>query len=349
MNHTTESSSHVHQIQFTGSGSEYFNIWLANVALTIVTFGIYGPWAKVRRNKYLHKNVSIEGSALDYHADPVKIFLGRLVAIGLFIVYSVLTSLFFPWNTLGFALLIAAYPILVQKALRFRYRVTSYRNIRFAFRGSIIDGAYALVFYPACIVLSLGLLFPLAMKFWRDYQLKNGSYGSTHFGYSMPLKKFFVAGYLSHGYLLLAASFVGTLTFLSKNDPKYIDKLDPAYVYLLLPLMIIIFVWGLLSHVFRLYFKHHLIWDGLTVGPFKFVSTLRFKPCVWLVLSNGVLILLTLGFYMPFATIRRNKLIYTNVIFMGPGSIDGFVADSIPPEGAIGDEAADFLDLDIGF
>ncbi len=31
--------------QFTGSGKEYFGIWIVNILLTIVTLGIYSAWA----------------------------------------------------------------------------------------------------------------------------------------------------------------------------------------------------------------------------------------------------------------------------------------------------------------
>ena len=49
-------------IQFTGSGSEYFKIWIVNVLLTIVTLGIYSAWAKVRRLRYFYNNTRFAGS-----------------------------------------------------------------------------------------------------------------------------------------------------------------------------------------------------------------------------------------------------------------------------------------------
>jgi len=54
--------------EFTGSGSEYFKIWIVNILLTIVTLGIYYPWARVRSNRYLYGNSSMEGKNFDYHA-----------------------------------------------------------------------------------------------------------------------------------------------------------------------------------------------------------------------------------------------------------------------------------------
>ena len=42
-----------HPVEFTATASEYFRIWIVNVALTIVTLGIYSAWAKARKRRYL--------------------------------------------------------------------------------------------------------------------------------------------------------------------------------------------------------------------------------------------------------------------------------------------------------
>ena len=42
-------SLQTHAFSFTGSGSEYFRIWIVNLFLSIVTLGVYSAWAKVRR------------------------------------------------------------------------------------------------------------------------------------------------------------------------------------------------------------------------------------------------------------------------------------------------------------
>jgi uncharacterized membrane protein YjgN (DUF898 family) len=46
----------LHTIQFTGSGSAYFRIWVVNLLLTVVTLGLYHPWAKVRKLQYFYGN-----------------------------------------------------------------------------------------------------------------------------------------------------------------------------------------------------------------------------------------------------------------------------------------------------
>ena len=37
----------VRTLHFTGSGSEFFRIWITNLLLTICTLGLYSAWAKV--------------------------------------------------------------------------------------------------------------------------------------------------------------------------------------------------------------------------------------------------------------------------------------------------------------
>ena len=54
-------------IRFTGSGSEYFGIWIVNLLLMLVTLGLYYPWAKVRRLRYFYGSTSLDGSSFEYH------------------------------------------------------------------------------------------------------------------------------------------------------------------------------------------------------------------------------------------------------------------------------------------
>ncbi|NIR61944.1 MAG: DUF898 domain-containing protein, partial [Gammaproteobacteria bacterium] len=74
-------AEHTHAFEFTGSGAEYFRIWIVNILLTIVTLGIYSAWAKVRTKRYFYGNTRLMGSGFEFHARPVTILKGRLVAV----------------------------------------------------------------------------------------------------------------------------------------------------------------------------------------------------------------------------------------------------------------------------
>jgi uncharacterized membrane protein YjgN (DUF898 family) len=71
----------IENFAFHGTGSEYFRIWIVNLLLTLVTFGIYSAWAKVRRMRYLHENTELMGARFGYHGDALKILIGRVVVV----------------------------------------------------------------------------------------------------------------------------------------------------------------------------------------------------------------------------------------------------------------------------
>jgi uncharacterized membrane protein YjgN (DUF898 family) len=84
---STESVASLYSFEFTGTGREYFGIWIVNILLTIVTLGIYSAWAKVRSNRYFSGNTRVVGQSFTYLADPVRILKGRLVAVVALVVY----------------------------------------------------------------------------------------------------------------------------------------------------------------------------------------------------------------------------------------------------------------------
>jgi uncharacterized membrane protein YjgN (DUF898 family) len=78
----------LHRFEFRGSAGEFFRIWIVNVALTLITLGIYSTWAKVRTRRYFYGNTFVAGYAFDYKALPWRILIGRLVALALFVGYN---------------------------------------------------------------------------------------------------------------------------------------------------------------------------------------------------------------------------------------------------------------------
>lgn len=48
-------------VQFNGDARDYFRVWLVNALLTIVTFGIWSAWAKVRTQRWFYGHTQIGG------------------------------------------------------------------------------------------------------------------------------------------------------------------------------------------------------------------------------------------------------------------------------------------------
>ncbi len=148
-------------LRFTGSGAEYFRIWIVNLALTLVTLGLYYPWAKVRRLKYFYNHTLLAEHGFDFHGAPRSMLRGMLLVGLLFFLYS-FASEFAPLAGLIATFAVTAlWPFLWRMALRFRLANTSWRGLRFAFEGDV-KGALVAAGVPTAL-----LLVPLAVaSFW---------------------------------------------------------------------------------------------------------------------------------------------------------------------------------------
>ena len=160
-------------IVFKGKGSEYFKIWIVNLFLSILTLGIYSAWAKVRTKRYLYGSTSIEGSAFEYHASPITILKGRLIAVALLIIYSVLGQIFPLVGIFLLILLFAFIPWIIWRSLKFNARMTSHRNVHFSFNGLLKKSYlyYLVIPYIFPLLISLIVSFLYSVVF-NGYQIE---------------------------------------------------------------------------------------------------------------------------------------------------------------------------------
>ncbi len=150
------------EVIFKGKGSEYFKIWIVNLFLSIITFGIYSAWAKVRTKRYLYGNTSIDGASFEYHASPIAILKGRLIAFALLVIYSVLSDLYPLFSILLIALLTIVIPWIVWRSLKFNARMTSLRNVHFSFKGLLKKSYLYYLIVPFILPLLISLLISFA-------------------------------------------------------------------------------------------------------------------------------------------------------------------------------------------
>lgn len=156
----SDASASLHQkapISFTGTGSEYFRIWIVNLVLTYLTLGIYSAWAKVRREKFFHQHTQIAGHSLDYHGEPIAILKGRAIAFGLFMLYSLASAIPIFW-LVALCGMVAVVPFLMQRSIRFRLANSSYRGIRFAFQGTVRQAYTVLAPFVVIAIVVLAAL-----------------------------------------------------------------------------------------------------------------------------------------------------------------------------------------------
>src|SRR5258708_5457274 len=166
-----------HPFEFRGSGGEFFRIWIVNLALTLITLGIYSAWAKVRTRRYFYGSTMVAGHGFDYHASPVRILIGRLIALALFVGYNISARispfLAIPWGIL----LLFAIPWLIVASQRFNARNTSYRNVRFNFTGDYWGAFKAFILWPLAGAVTLGGLMPLAHRARNYFYINKHTFG----------------------------------------------------------------------------------------------------------------------------------------------------------------------------
>ena len=151
--------------------------------LTIVTLGIYSAWATVRTNRYFYANTYLDNQSFRYLADPITILKGRIIAVVAFILYSVALNLL---PVVGLALAVAlffAIPFFVIRSIAFNNRMTSYRNVQFRFNGAYGEAFMVLLVWPLLGMLTLGILYPLALLKANEFVVRNCAYGTTSFNF----------------------------------------------------------------------------------------------------------------------------------------------------------------------
>jgi uncharacterized membrane protein YjgN (DUF898 family) len=315
------------RFEFTGTQGEYSRIWLVNLALTIATLGIYSAWAKVRTLAYFYGNTTVGGSSFAYLAQPKQILKGRMIAVGVLVLYSIGTNLHpAVGGVLGLASLFLA-PWLIVRALAFRARHTSFRNIRLAFKGDSGEASRAYVLYPILSALSLGLLYPATRCRQAHFVIDNALFGSTPFRHHASAR----------AYYRVCSRFVVSL-------------LAGLGVVLALPklwwLAVPIALYGSIDVATGL---SNLWYNETSLGEHRFRSSLRAPAMAWLYLTNTLAVALSLGLLLPWTRVRVARYRASCLEVLASGGLDGFLAGEAADTSALGEGFADVFDLDVGF
>lgn len=345
------------QMRFEGSAGEYFKIWIVNLALTIVTLGIFSAWAKVRNKRYFLGNTYLASHSFDYHASPWRILLGRMIALALLVSYSVSTSFGGPGaGAVWFVIFLIALPWLIKSSLRFNARNTSYRNVRFDFHGGYGGAFKAFIVWPVCAVITLSILAPLAHRARDYYNINNHRFGGKAFatvieGWS--IYKVYLLGVLFFfaGLAVLGAVFVAShaIDILGAIKPGAQEPPPPAAIGIILLLSGIYLLIFLFVGTYIRTKVFNLAVGGTELdGRFTFEATLSPMRMLWIMASNLVVTLVTLGLMYPWALVRQHRYVAEHLAVTGPDDLGGFTSTLASQQGAIGEEVAGFFDIDFG-
>jgi uncharacterized membrane protein YjgN (DUF898 family) len=383
-NATIESSA----IEFSGTGGEYFRIWIVNLLLILVTFGIYYPWAKVRKIKYFYNNTSIDGHALDFHAEPKKMLRGTLIVGVFFLLYSYAVDLSPVAGLVAVVAFMLIAPPLFRASMRFRLANTSWRGMRFRFAAKDVKEAYwcivpALALFllpgilvalfddggakksagiaPSEVLMPVGLyLLVLAVAlpyfFWRlkRYQHNHYAWGPLQSEYRSDVVQTYKVFGLTLLMVALIVAVFSAIAFLAlpsglSSTRSWFRNLGMLFG-LLIPLLFVFFI--VINILPRAYFTakmQNLLWSRTGSRHFRFKSDLALGPFIWLQFKNYLLIAITFGLYWPFAVIATKRMQLEAVSLKTRVSLEELSSAALARENdAAGDMAADIFGFDVG-
>lgn len=334
--------------RFTGEGAEYFRIWIVNLLLSLVTLGIYSAWAKVRRLRYFYGHTSVDGQAFGYHASPIAILKGRLVAYAVVILLALLSEVAPLAASVVYFPLVMVTPIILVRAFRFRAANSSYRGIRFAFDGLESEAYRVFLLLPVLVPFTLGVIYPIVMKRQREFHVSESRYGRAQFGLELPTGAVYRIYLLAIVAFLVIAAVAASVMFGSIAAAGAAPNPDtPPGPAFFVGFLVLYAGFGAIVVAVRTAFEN-LVWNHTRLDVHHFESRLRARTMLWLYATNVLLIGCTLGLGVPWARVRMARYRAQSLTLVPGGPLQTEAMSGRDDDTATGAELSDAMDLDFG-
>ncbi|GHT42676.1 hypothetical protein AGMMS49965_14710 [Bacteroidia bacterium] len=313
-----ETASDNYALEFHGTGSEYFGIVIVNWLLTICTLGIYYPWARARTRKYMYGSTSFAGDRFAFHGTGKEMFIGMLKLYALIFVFFFIVGLFTALKHPYVGIIIlylgifALMPLAIHGAYRYRMSRTSWRGIRFGYRGNRNEFLWKCLKWIGLTVITFGIYNAWMTINMRKYLIGNIRMGDVEAKYNGDGYDFF--------WLCLKGYFLTIIT-----------------------LGIYSFWW------YRDLFDYYI--DGITLQKgdrcIRFSSTATAGKVFNLAVGNFLIVVLTLGIGFAWAEIRQMRFLLNNIHLEGDIDLLTLQQTEDNYSDATGADAADFFDFDL--
>jgi uncharacterized membrane protein YjgN (DUF898 family) len=341
--------------EFRGSGGEYFRIWIVNLALSIVTLGIYSAWASVRTRRYFYANTWLAGSPFEYSAKPLPILRGRLIAAAMFACYVFASRTSPRLQLLTAALIAIVMPWLIVRGLAFRARYSAWRGLPFRFETDT-PGAYLWYLLSYLMIpFTMGLAYPYIKARQQDWTVRHHRYGDAGFSFKADMPDYYMVFFatLGIGFLwilgvALIAVFGVALIDVASGSANGVKMHPIAMVVVVyvayLPAYLGVYAYSRSRMLNLLYNNSEL------AGGHRLQSTLGYSAMFWIYLSNAVAIIFTLGMAVPWAKVRMVRYRTSHLVLQPAGDLDVFVAETTAQTdvSAVGAEMDSLFSIDIG-
>lgn len=311
------SDSKEYKLSFHGMGGEYFGVVIVNWLLTAITLGFYYPWAKANQLKYLYGASALNGDRFAFHGTGKEMFKGFIKAILIFVIIYGGFIVFFAMDMLGIGVLffylaiLAIIPLAIHGSYRYRMSRTSWRGIRFGYRGNRKELIINFFKWFVFTLLTLGIYGSWFSMNLRKYVLDHVRLGSLEFNYKGEGGDFFL--------LNLKGYFLSIIT-----------------------LGIFMFWWQ--ADLFAYYV------DNLTVNKdgkqIRFKSTATGSDFFILLIVNLLLLICTLGLGYAWVVTRTMDFVLSKIQMEGDIDLNTISQTEGHFTDATGEDVGDILDLD---
>ncbi|MCY3683737.1 MAG: DUF898 family protein [Gemmatimonadetes bacterium] len=308
------------RLRFHGNGSSLFGIFVINVLLTLLTLGVYYFWGKAKIRRYMHSQTELHNSRFSNHTTGGELCIGwikALILILAIVLISEIPSFFWEDMTHEWITLLAFYglllfvflPLAIVGSLRFRLSRTSYRGIRFSFRGN--SKTFFKIYYIGLLktIFTLGLYYPYFETKIRLFLTRSVRFGTGRF-------KFFGTG-------------------------------RALFWYFVLNLFLTPFTLGLCWYWYWAH-KTRYYWSCTTFEGTSFHSTVVGSRLLSLKVGNFILLVISLGLAWPWVAVRNNRFLCDYLVLSDPPDFSS-IAQDFSDAGATGEGLSDYLDFEFEF
>lgn len=345
-------------LRYDGLDGAFIKLHIANLLLTLVTFGIYRFWARTRERRFVWGASSFLGDRFEYTGTGKELFIGFLKAMvvialifGLFVAAGLAAAILADGDEVSTPLYTQALslPIYIllfylvsfgaYSARRYRMSRTVWRGIRFEQTGSPFAYAnQAFLGFVLCI-LTLGFYYPAyAMRLMR-FQMNHLRFGTLQFGFDGTgkgiLRAFLWLWAICGGFIILCG--LAVLPMILRGEVYQLLAFIPLAYLLVLLVFPLSWAW-FMSSVMR-YAAEHTSAPGLA-----FSCTATGKKLFGLWFGNLLLMIFSFNLLRPMA-VNRTMRFYARHYAVA-GSVDLARIAAAPAGPRSGEGLAGYFDLD---
>jgi uncharacterized membrane protein YjgN (DUF898 family) len=321
-------SDEVHRFELSQfSSSSYIGLVLLNVLLNIVTLTLYRFWGKTAIRRRLWAETSLNGESFEYSGRGMELFVGFLIAtftvfLPIILIFSAAQMFLDPVTMLVVILpmyvvigLLAFSAIFLTR--RYQLSRTQWRGIRLGMDGSPWGFGLFCLGQVLLTFITLGWWGPaarqrVARRLWRSARFGDVSFefgrdegetlaGGTYLYYALGWIGSIVAVVLAGQ--LAAGVFAQLIALSPGGEPPPLPEL------LIMVAGVYAFVFGILFAAALAFLPYQVAAmrrtaSLLTFGEMRFALRIKALGFLWLLISNVLIFIFTLGLLAPLTQIR---------------------------------------------